>query len=81
MTENRYRTGKGIFDDGYFSETIIDEKTGKKYYDGITPNYISSKKLVELLNQVDEENKQLKYENKRLKQGKYIYGIHGGSND
>ena len=28
-----------------------------------------------------ERIKELEQENKRLKQGKYIYGIHGGSND
>ena len=33
------------------------------------------------LNEQDERIKQLEKENKRLKQGKYIYGIHGGSND
>ena len=28
-----------------------------------------------------ERIKELEQENKRLKQGKYIYGVHGGSND
>lgn len=38
-------------------------------------------KINELLNEQEERIKQLEKENKRLKQGKYVYGIHGGSND
>ena len=34
-----------------------------------------------LLNEQDNRIRELEKENKRLKQGKYIYGIHGGSND
>ena len=36
MTEKeRFRTGKGMFED-YPSEAIIDEKTSERYYDGIS---------------------------------------------
>ena len=37
--------------------------------------------VVNLLNEQEETIQELKEENKRLKQGKYIYGVHGGSND
>lgn len=37
-------------------------------------------KINKLLNEQEERIKELEKENKRLKQGKYIYGIHGGSN-
>lgn len=51
MTENkRFRTGKGIFEGDYPSEAIIDEETGERYYDGIKPNYISSKEICARLN-------------------------------
>ena len=59
MTEKRFRTGKGILEEGYFSETIIDNKTGKAYYKGYA-NYKSAKELCELLNELSEENEQLK---------------------
>ena len=50
MTEKeRFRTGKGMFED-YPSEAIIDEKTSERYYDGIKPNYISSKEICAKLN-------------------------------
>lgn len=66
MTENRFRRGKGIFID-YPSEAIIDGKTNERYYDGIKPNYESSKEIVDLLNELYEENKQLKQSNKLLR--------------
>lgn len=51
MTEKeRFRTGKGIFEGDYPSEAIIDEKTSERYYDGIKPNYISSKEICAKLN-------------------------------
>ena len=59
MNEKRFRTGKGILEEGYPSETIIDNKTGKTYYKGYA-NYKSAKELCELLNELSEENKQLK---------------------
>ena len=59
MSEKRFRTGKGILEDGYFSETIIDNETGKTYYKGYA-NYKSAKELCELLNELSEENQQLK---------------------
>lgn len=54
MTGKRFRTGKGVFEGDYFSETIINTKTGEKYYGGIKPNYVSSKEICELLNEQDE---------------------------
>lgn len=53
MTEKeRFRTGKGMFED-YPSEAIIDEKTSERYYDGIKPNYISSKEICAKLNEYE----------------------------
>ena len=53
MTEKeRFRTGKGMFED-YPSEAIIDEKTSERYYDGIKPNYISSKEICAKLNRYE----------------------------
>lgn len=73
MTEKRFRTGKGIFEDGYFSETIIDNETGKAYYKGYA-NYKSAGELCNMLNEYEEDNKQykiliesLKDENQKLK--------------
>ena len=59
MTEKRFRTGKGIFEEEYPSETIIDNETGKTYYKGYG-YYISSKEICKLLNEFHEENEQLK---------------------
>lgn len=59
MTENkRFRKGKSILTD-FPTGAIIDEETGERYYDGIKPSYISSMELVELLNELAEENKDL----------------------
>lgn len=55
----RYRNGQGLFID-YPSEAIIDEETGERYYDGIKPNYVSSKEVCKLLNNLTNDNKQLK---------------------
>lgn len=64
MTEERFRTGKGIFEDGYPSETIIDNETGKKYYKGYAYSN-SSKEICKLLNKFVDENKQLQQQNDR----------------
>jgi len=37
--------------------------------------------IVNQLNNKNERIQELEQENRRLKQGKYIYGTHGGSND
>ena len=37
--------------------------------------------IVNQLNNKNERIRELAQENKRLKQSKYVYGIHGGSND
>ena len=63
----KYRTGKSILTD-YPTEAIIDEETGERWYDGIKPNYVSSKEIVKILNQYQEENEQLKAELKRCKE-------------
>ena len=55
----RYRNGQGLFID-YPSEAIIDEETGERYYDGIKPNYVSSKEVCKLLNNLTNDNEQLK---------------------
>jgi len=49
----RFKRGKGIFIDGYFSETIIDTELNETYYDGHS-NYESSERLCQLLNDMDE---------------------------
>jgi len=51
MSEKRFRTGKGVHRGDYFSETIIDEATGEKYYGGVKANYVSSSEIVKLLNE------------------------------
>ena len=68
MTENkRFRTGNGIFEEGYPSESIIDNKTGKVYYKGYA-NYASSKEICDLLNKLVNENEELKKENSLFKE-------------
>jgi len=66
MSKKRFRTGNGIFKGDYFSEAIIDEKTGERYYDGIKPNYVSSKEVCELLNNYENNlnNKYFNIENR-----------------
>jgi len=49
--------------------------------DNITGKSLDEEDMFHLLNEQDERIQELEQENKRLKQGKYIYGIHGGSND
>lgn len=60
MTGKRFRTGEGIFID-YPSEAIID-KNGERYYDGIKPNYVSSKEICSLLNDYDKTIQNLEKE-------------------
>ena len=81
MTDKRWRTGRGIWNDDYFSETIIDEETGEKYYGGIKAVYVSSSEIVEILNNYEKdskknekllkENEELKKENQELRTGLY----------
>lgn len=59
MTGKRFRKGKSILTD-FPTDAIIDEETGERYYDGIKSGYISSKELVQILNELHEENTQLK---------------------
>ena len=73
MSEKRFRTGKGILEEGYPSETIIDNETGKTYYKGYA-NYKSAEELCNMLNEYEEDNQQykilvesLKNENQKLK--------------
>ena len=70
MTEKRFRKGKSILTD-FPTGAIIDKKTGERYYDGIKPNYISSKELVKILNELHEENQRLQKENKELEEFQY----------
>ena len=42
---------------------------------------LTGKELCDLLNEQEQRIRELEEENKQLRQGKYIYGIHGGSND
>ena len=72
-SDKRFTRGKGPLEDGYFSETIIDNETGKTYYDGRSkPNYVCSMELIELLNNYNTENQELKKENEQLIQFKNI---------
>lgn len=66
MAGKRFRTGEGIFID-YPSEAIID-KNGERYYDGIKPNYVSSKEICSLLNDYDETIQNLEKELFEVKQ-------------
>lgn len=70
----RFRTGKGILEEGYPSETIIDNKTGKIYYKGYA-YYKSSKEICELLNKFNDENKQLKNRLKFFNELNKPYGV------
>lgn len=63
MGNERYTRGKGLFIDGYFSETIIDNETGETYYDGRKSNYKSS---MELVNHLNEQDKRIKELEKRI---------------
>ena len=62
-----------------YKDAIL-ESARDKYWDWVYEYHISGN-VVDILNEQDERIKELEQENKRLKQGKYIYGIHGGSND
>ena len=60
MNDERFITGKKVLDDGYLAETIIDTCNNNRYYDGRKSNYHCSMEIVELLNRLHNENKQLK---------------------
>ena len=53
--------------------TLIDMESRTTY------DYVSE--VCPVLNKQEERIRELEEENKQLRQGKYIYGIHGGSND
>ena len=71
MTENKR------FEYWKDSDTAYDTKIRYGQYFRI----IDKKDMVCLLNEQEERIRELEQENKRLKQSKYVYGIHGGSND
>lgn len=58
MTEKRFRSGFAKYDE--FSDEIIDELTGKHYFDSTKDDYVFSEELVDLLNALNDENEQLK---------------------
>ena len=58
MTAKRFRSGLAKNDE--FSDEIIDELTGKHYFDSTKDDYVFSEEIVDLLNELYEENKQIK---------------------
>ena len=53
--------------------TLIDMETRDNY------DYVEE--VCPVLNEQDKRIRELEEENKQLRQGKYVFGIHGGSND
>ena len=66
MIEKRFRQGKSVLTD-FPTDTIIDEKTGKRYYDGTKSSYIFANELVKILNEQHEKIHSLKIENDELR--------------
>ena len=80
MTTKRFRSGLAKNDE--FSDEIVDELTGKHYFDSTKDDYVFSEEIVDLLNNLTEENEvckqayqevksdaiRLKNENEQLKQ-------------
>ena len=72
MTAKRFRSGLAKNDE--FSDEIIDELTGKHYFDSTKDDYVFSEEIVDLLNELHEENQELK--NKLSKIEKKIKVLH-----
>ena len=53
MTEKRFRSGFAKYDE--FSDEIVDELTGKHYFDSTKDDYVFSEEIVDLLNELYEE--------------------------
>ena len=73
MTGKRFRSGLAKNDE--FSDEIIDELTGKHYFDSTKDDYVFSEEIVDLLNKIWEQtqrfekhNKDLTEENEKLKE-------------
>ena len=58
----------------------IADENHKETFCGMDNEY-NCMRIVNILNQKEKRIRELEEENKQLRQGKYIYGIHGGSND
>lgn len=72
MTAKRFRSGLAKNEE--FSDEIIDELTGKHYFDSTKDDYVFSEEIVDLLNKIWEQtqrferyNKDLMEENEQLK--------------
>ena len=76
MTNKRYSRFKSEIT-GLF---CIADENHKETFCGMDNEY-NCMRIVNILNQKEERIRELENENKQLRQGKYIYGIHGGSND
>ena len=76
MTNKRYSRFKSEIT-GLF---CITDENNKETFCGMDNEY-NCMRIVNILNQKEERIRELEEENKQLRQGKYIYGIHGGSND
>ena len=57
MTTKRFRSGLAKNDE--FSDEIIDELTGKHYFDSTKDDYVFSEEIVDLLNELHKKNEKL----------------------
>ena len=76
MTEKRYTVFKSEITGTY----VLNDELHKNVFQGVDCAE-TILKVAGMLNQQEERIRELENENKQLRQGKYIYGIHGGSND
>lgn len=71
---------KKWFEEKYL-EDDFEQNIEDDWCEYLYENSMSGLEIINRLNEQDERIRELEKENKQLKQGKYIYGIHGGSND
>ena len=64
MTTKRFRSGLAKNDE--FSDEIIDELTGKHYFDSTKDDYVFSEEIVDLLNKIWEQTQRFEKHNKDL---------------
>lgn len=95
QSKDKHYTYLNYSKDGYIGSFYLNDKplTNKEVWDLLNSQEEIITEQKEYLTRMGQGNhlkiimeqkeriKELEQENKRLKQGKYIYGIHGGSND
>ena len=64
MIAKRFRSGLAKNDE--FSDEIIDELTGKHYFDSTKDDYVFSEEIVDLLNKIWEQTQRFEKHNKDL---------------